>query len=502
MIVTKSRVLITHIRPLPRNLSTIKQDPPQEAKPKQKQDNIDTIEKPVKSEEKNAKEQSIKEAQSYEKWLANLSYVKKDAQRLGEAFQDRFVLWRKDHPIDSEWYAERVSFFMKRYENFVGLTEVKAAQALVVKEERLLDEAQEKRRDCQLALNDVQTKLKSIRSELERTPRGDDKYLELVTQEHTIIKEENQLISEVQSFERVEKEKFKILSAAIRNSHEKERSQAEKTKYWSVLGSVIGTCLGILGTTINNRLRMRELRQIVTDSTKVHSNLPGAVAGAGVAAAGSAITLEAFQDQQTQIENLSSNFLNIFKDLDKKLDEVKVSLKDQENKKPIVISNPSDSKDSKFDENYLKDLELISDSLNRGFKKLENGLFDHNSNLIESLGKTIHSRDAKFLETLKQTHSNSYNTFSSRICDIEEKVKDVRSLLLTRSMAASSLKPSNLSSSKINPEDLARTNQTILDTVEISLQIHEERMTQQVVATGVMVVILVPLVSYIANKLF
>ena len=99
---------------------------------------------------------------------------------------------------------------MKRYENFVGLTEVKAAQALVVKEERLLDEAQEKRRDCQLALNDVQTKLKSIRSELERTPRGDDKYLELVTQEHTIIKEENQLISEVQSFERVEKEKFKI----------------------------------------------------------------------------------------------------------------------------------------------------------------------------------------------------------------------------------------------------------------------------------------------------
>ena len=56
MIVTKSRVLITHIRPLPRNLSTIKQDPPQEVKPKEKQDNIDTIEKPVKSEEKNAKE--------------------------------------------------------------------------------------------------------------------------------------------------------------------------------------------------------------------------------------------------------------------------------------------------------------------------------------------------------------------------------------------------------------------------------------------------------------
>jgi hypothetical protein len=29
-------------------------------------------------------------------------------------------------------YAQRVSFWMKRYENFVGLTEVKAAQATVV----------------------------------------------------------------------------------------------------------------------------------------------------------------------------------------------------------------------------------------------------------------------------------------------------------------------------------------------------------------------------------
>ena len=52
------------------------------------------------------------------------------------------------------------------------------------------------------------------------------------------------------------------LSNAVRNSHEKERAQAEKTKYWSVIGSVIGACIGIIGTTINNRMRMRELRSI------------------------------------------------------------------------------------------------------------------------------------------------------------------------------------------------------------------------------------------------
>jgi hypothetical protein len=37
-------------------------------------------------------------------------------------------------------------------------------------------------------------------------------------------------------------------------------------RYWSVIGSVVGTFLGVLGTTINNRLRMRELRDLVSRS--------------------------------------------------------------------------------------------------------------------------------------------------------------------------------------------------------------------------------------------
>ncbi len=73
-------------------------------------------------------------------------------------------------------------------------------------------------------------------------------------------------MQEFKEHEKREREKFSLLSAAVRDSHEKERAQAEKTKYWSVIGSVVGTCLGILGTTINNRLRMRELRELVSRS--------------------------------------------------------------------------------------------------------------------------------------------------------------------------------------------------------------------------------------------
>ena len=75
----------------------------------------------------------------------------------------------------------------------------------------------------------------------------------LFFQEHKILKQERDLLTSFQHMEKSEREGFTGLSNAVRDSHEKERAQAEKTKYWSVIGSVVGTCLGIVGTTINNR---------------------------------------------------------------------------------------------------------------------------------------------------------------------------------------------------------------------------------------------------------
>ena len=49
---------------------------------------------------------------------------------------------------------------MKRYENFVGLTEVKAAQARVVERERKFIEQQELRREAQTKITEVQKKIK------------------------------------------------------------------------------------------------------------------------------------------------------------------------------------------------------------------------------------------------------------------------------------------------------------------------------------------------------
>ena len=46
--------------------------------------------------------------------------------------------------------------------------------------------------------------------------------------------------------EDLERRHFMEYSSAVRLSHEKERSRVERTKYWSIIGSVSGTIIGRL----------------------------------------------------------------------------------------------------------------------------------------------------------------------------------------------------------------------------------------------------------------
>lgn len=134
------------------------------------------------------------------------------------------------------------------------------------KAERRFAKSQEDRREIQRRIVLLQQRMDELHAELERIPRGDDKYLALVTQEHACIKDNKRLCAEFEQFEKEERDNFSGLSNAVRDSHEKERTQAEKTKYWSIIGSVLGTVLGIIGSNINGNLHMKELRQLVRDA--------------------------------------------------------------------------------------------------------------------------------------------------------------------------------------------------------------------------------------------
>ncbi|XP_067133843.1 mitochondrial potassium channel-like [Centruroides vittatus] len=168
---------------------------------------------------------------------------------------------------------EKINKWMKSYEDFIGLTEMKETQLKVIQAEEKFMETQEKRREKQQFIQQIQLKLKDIHNELNKTSRGEDNYLNLITQEHAIIREEKGLLEEFKNLEKAEREYFSALSLAVRSSHEKERAQAERTKYWSIIGSICGAVIGIIGTSINNRMRMKELRGLVSeasDQNKLH----------------------------------------------------------------------------------------------------------------------------------------------------------------------------------------------------------------------------------------
>lgn len=69
--------------------------------------------------------------------------------------------------------------------------------------------------------------------------------------------EERRLRTTYENAEGSEREKFALFSAAVRESHEKERTRAERTKNWSIIGSVLGALIGVMGSTYINRVRLQ-----------------------------------------------------------------------------------------------------------------------------------------------------------------------------------------------------------------------------------------------------
>lgn len=157
----------------------------------------------------------------------------------------------------------KIDQYVDVYEEFIGVKTVRQAQEEVMKWEKKLSEAQLVRREKQAEINNIQSRLKEIHFDLDRTSRGEDKYLQLLTEEHQIIKKERELLNSFEGLETAEREAFHQLSMRVRSSHERERERAEKTKWWGVSASLLGALLGIAGTSIGNELRMRKIKEML-----------------------------------------------------------------------------------------------------------------------------------------------------------------------------------------------------------------------------------------------
>uniref|UniRef100_UPI00358E8151 mitochondrial potassium channel n=1 Tax=Myxine glutinosa TaxID=7769 RepID=UPI00358E8151 len=174
------------------------------------------------------------------------------------------------------------------YERVLGLKELRGAQDKVNKAEELFLSTRQAVRDSREQVDAQMARVREARERLERVPREDTRFLELATQEHHLLQEEHQLRKVHAKTEETEREAFVWFSVAVQDAHAKERTRAERTKHWSIVGSLTGAILGLFGSAYLNRLRLRELHMIVRQGS------PGPV--------GYQENLEGFMRQQTECQ--------------------------------------------------------------------------------------------------------------------------------------------------------------------------------------------------------
>ncbi|NXC12252.1 CCD51 protein, partial [Corythaeola cristata] len=266
-----------------------------------------------------------------------------------------------------------------RYEEFVGINEVREAQGKVTEAENVFMIARGIVREARENVEAQHIKLKEIRDRLDRVSRDDTQYLELATLEHRLLQEEKRYRAAYLNAEESEREKFSLFSAAVRESHEKERTRAEKTKNWSIIGSVLGAIIGVLGSTYVNRVRLQELKVLVLEAQKGPINLQEAIR-----------------------EQASSHYLQQ-KDLSDVIADLKNVLQtrtSQEVKEGALLTRQDRNDSIKIDSlliplneqlNYTKQVSSCLGSLQQQFNSLQESIVQMISEL-QSVKVAVHSR--------------------------------------------------------------------------------------------------------------
>ena len=352
-----------------------------------------------------------------------------------------------------------------------------------------------------------------------------------------MLKDEKLLQDEFKMLEKFEREYFSGLSNAVRDSHEKERAQAEKTKYWSVLGSILGTCIGIFGTTINNRMRMNELRRLVSQNNTVEE----------IRAIGTELR-EDFSSHKESLEDVIEKADSSVKSLEKmgelcdsmreasqkinvrEIDSSLEELRHQQNQLSEVIGNHGEELHTRVDQ-LMADLISQSHQLEQ-MEELAARERDRQERLAEARDSQLRVTS----ESLVQESEQLREMMTVNIKAIEEKMKDVRSLLLHQSQIpkeaekwlekvervektqmllvqkgfdnvnrkldeAAESRRHAVAAMRGQRSESSELHLMELDNISALLRDHQKRTQQSVLLTGLVVGVLTPAVLYAINKL-
>ncbi|KAK5873136.1 hypothetical protein PBY51_013777 [Eleginops maclovinus] len=305
-------------------------------------------------------------------------------ERALAALQHAGELGRQWGQRSAQAASASLNYWWERYEEFVGLNEVRSAQTRVNEAESAFMVARGMVREAHGSLEALQVRLKEVRDRLDRVSREEAHYLELATQEHRLLQEERRLRIAYENAEESEREKFALFSAGVRASHEKERTRAERTKNWSIIGSVLGALIGVMGSTYVNRVRLQELKNLLLEAQKGPESLQEAL----VVQAGN------HRLQQDELRSL--------------IDSLRLALSDVFTQRDVVLlqdNRPPTSDSPSMPLSALKELNISSQKTETLLESLEPRL----GHLEEGLGRVEGEMSVvrRLLETTPQAESQT-----------------------------------------------------------------------------------------------
>ena len=147
-------------------------------------------------------------------------------------------------------------------ENVTGHAEVLLAQKQVKEHKDALKSWRKELASAIQSYEEVQHRLKRLyarKTHIYQDQKRDLTILQAINdEEESLLFEEQKSVSLVEECKQKERETFEALSDAIQDSHEKERAQSERMKYFTRIGSLLGAFFGFLGSNFFIR---REIRQ-------------------------------------------------------------------------------------------------------------------------------------------------------------------------------------------------------------------------------------------------
>lgn len=193
------------------------------------------------------------------------SYVMKRGQDRLRAFGAVSAKPSDNHPED---WNDMLNRWVQKYQDFVGITDLKKAQERVTELTVKLQSLQSSRQNFQLELETSQENLLVNQQRITKTELYSEEHYALFEEARDINSKLKVVRKDFDRTERDERETFEQLSTSIRDCHERERTQAEQSKYWSIIASIVSAAIASVITSFNNWVRIREIKEHVTRSGK------------------------------------------------------------------------------------------------------------------------------------------------------------------------------------------------------------------------------------------